>query len=196
MIEIVLASHMIFLLSHLNGLAFTRLLSFTAHLIMITEKKIGIAGIGNFILRDEGFGVHVVHYLQENYTFPEKVEIQDVGTAGIYMAPFLEECDPIFVIDVVDIEGDPGSFHFYTLNDVKAGNFQTRMSPHQLGLLEILEVSKLRDAAPEHIEFYTVIPKELEESIELSDVVEQRKVEVAEMILARLTELGVEFTRK
>lgn len=164
--------------------------------IMQTVKKIGIAGIGNFILRDEGFGVHVVHYLQENYSFPDNVEIQDVGTAGIYMAPFLEECDPILVIDVVDIAGEPGSFHFFTLDDVKAGNFQTRMSPHQLGLLEILEVSKLRDAAPEQIEFYTVIPKELEESIELSDVVEQRKVEVAEMILARLAGMGLKVTRK
>lgn len=163
---------------------------------MKINKKIGIAGIGNYILGDEGFGVHVVHFLQEHYTFPDSVEIQDVGTAGIYMAPFLEECDPILVIDVVDIEGEPGSFHYFTLNDVKAGNFQTRMSPHQLGLLEILEVTKLRDAAPEHIEFYTVIPKELEESVELSDVVAERKVEVAEMILSRLADLGVQVTRK
>lgn len=160
------------------------------------EKKIGIAGIGNLILRDEGFGVHVVQYLQKNYAFPDNVELQDVGTAGIYMAPFLEECDPVFVIDVVDIAGEPGSFHFFTLDDVKAGNFQTRMSPHQLGLLEILEVSKLRDAAPEQVEFFTVIPKELEESIELSDVVEKRKIEVAEMILGRLAELGVRVTKK
>lgn len=163
---------------------------------MITEKKIGIAGIGNFILRDEGFGVHVVHYLQQNYEFPDNVEIQDVGTAGIYMAPFLEECDPIFVIDVVDIEGEPGSFHFYNLEDVKAGNFQTRMSPHQLGFLEIMEVAKLRDSAPETVEFYTVIPKELTESIELSDEVALRKVEVANMILARLKDLGVRVTPK
>ncbi|MCP3889327.1 MAG: hydrogenase maturation endopeptidase, partial [Desulfobulbaceae bacterium] len=75
-------------------------------------------------------------------------------------------------------------------------NFQMRMSPHQLGLLEILEVSKLRDAAPEQVEFYTVIPKILEESIELSEEVEQRKVEVAEMILGRLTDLGIKFTKK
>jgi hydrogenase maturation protease len=163
---------------------------------MTTEKKIGIAGIGNYILGDEGFGVHVVHYLQEHYTFPDNVDIQDVGTAGIYMAPFLEECDPVFVVDVVDIAGEPGSFHYFDLSDVKAGNFQFRMSPHQLGLLEILSVCKLRDAAPEHVEFYTVIPKDLVESIELSDVVAARKVEVAEMIVSRLADLGVEVTRK
>lgn len=163
---------------------------------METKKKIGIAGIGNFILRDEGFGVHVVHYLQENYIFPDNVDIQDVGTAGIYMAPFLEECDPIFVVDVVDLEGEPGSFHYFELPDVKAGNIHMRMSPHQIGLLEIIEVCKLRDAAPEHVEFYTVIPKELTESIELSPEVDQRKVEVSEMILKRLDELGVEVQKK
>jgi hydrogenase maturation protease len=160
------------------------------------DKKIGVAGIGNYLVGDEGFGVHVVHYLQEHYTFPESVDIQDVGTAGIYMAPFLEECDPILVIDVVDIAGEPGSYHFFDLKDVKAGNFQMRMSPHQLGLLEILEVSKLRDRAPEHVEFYTVIPKDLGDSIELSDVVAARKVEIAEMIIARLRELGVDVLKK
>jgi hydrogenase maturation protease len=160
------------------------------------KKKIGIAGIGNYILRDEGFGVHVVHYLQENFNFPDNVEIQDIGTAGIYMAPFLEECDPVFVIDVVDIEGEPGSFHFFTLDDVRAGNFQMRMSPHQLGLLEILEVAKLRGSAPGKIEFYTVIPLELTESIELSDIVAAKKIEVADMILKRLDELGISVTRK
>lgn len=163
---------------------------------MMTDKKIGVAGIGNYILGDEGFGVHVVHYLQNHYNFPDNVDIQDVGTAGIYMAPFLEECDPILVVDIVDIPGEPGSFHFFTLDDVKAGNFQTRMSPHQLGLLEILEVSKLRDAAPDEMEFYTVIPKELNECIELSPVVDQQKVAVAEMIVKRLEELGVRVRRK
>lgn len=159
-------------------------------------KKIGIFGVGNLILRDEGFGVHTVQYLENNYTFPDNVEIHDIGTAGIYMAPFLEECDPVLIIDVVDIAGEPGSFHFYTLADVKAGNFQTRMSPHQLGLLEIIEICKLRDAAPTEVEFYTVIPKELSESIELSDVVAGRVVEVAEMILSRLAGLGVKVSGK
>ncbi|MGL1930721.1 MAG: HyaD/HybD family hydrogenase maturation endopeptidase [Desulfotalea sp.] len=159
-------------------------------------KKIGIAGIGNYILRDEGFGVHVVKYLQDNYIFPDNVDLQDVGTAGIYMAPFLEACDPIFVIDVVDIEGEPGSFHYFELKDVKAGNIHMRMSPHQIGLLEILEVCKLRDQAPEHVEFYTVIPKELTESIELSDEVAERMVDVSEMILKRLDELGVDVQKR
>lgn len=163
---------------------------------MKVEKKTGIAGVGNYILGDEGFGVHVVHYLQENYDFPDCVELQDVGTAGIYMAPFLEECDPIYVIDVVDTEGEPGSFHYFELKDLRAGNFQLRMSPHQLGLMEILEIAKLRDTAPEQVEFYTVIPEHLDESTELSDTLTAHKVEVAEMVIGRLKQRGIEVSRK
>jgi hydrogenase maturation protease len=155
------------------------------------EKKIGIIGIGNLILSDEGFGIHTIHYLEDNYIFPENVILQDAGTAGIYMSPFLEMCDPIFVIDVVDINAEPGSFHFYTMDDVKAGNFQKKMSPHQLGLLEIVEICRLRDAAPENIEFYCVVPRVLDTGMELSPAVASRVTEVADMILKRLTDMGV-----
>jgi hydrogenase maturation protease len=161
-----------------------------------TEKKIGIIGIGNLILSDEGFGIQTLHYLEANYIFPDTVILQDAGTAGIYMSPFLEACDPILVIDVVDIDAEPGSFHYYTMKDVKVGNFQTKMSPHQLGLLEIVEICRLRDAAPENIEFYCVVPKELDTSMELSPAVAPRVPEVAEMIIKRLKDFGLTVQKR
>ena len=163
---------------------------------MEDKKKIGILGIGNLIVGDEGFGVHAVRYLEENYEFPDSVLIRDGGTAGIYMSPFLEECDPVLVIDVVDLDAEPGSMHYYSNDDVKAGKISTRMSPHQLGLLEILEICKLRDAAPETLEFYCVVPKDLITSTELSDVVAPRVKDICEIVLKRLAELGVEAKRR
>lgn len=160
------------------------------------DKKIGILGIGNLIVGDEGFGVHTINYLEENYIFPDNVLLRDAGTAGIYMSPFLEECDPVFVIDVVDIDAEPGSIHYYSNEDVKAGKISTRMSPHQLGLLEVLEICKLRDAAPEKVEFYCVVPKTLETTIELSDVVAPRVKEIADIILKRLEEAGVQVEKR
>lgn len=156
-----------------------------------SEKKIGILGVGNTIVGDEGFGVHVVRYLDEHYRFPDQVLLQDGGTAGIYLSPFLEECNQVFVIDVVDLDAEPGSLHYYSSADVKAGKISTRMSPHQLGLLEILEICKLRDAAPEHLEFYCVVPKNLDTSIELSAEVAPRVKEVADIVIARLQEIGM-----
>ena len=163
---------------------------------MEDNKKIGILGIGNLIVGDEGFGVHTVRYLEEHYEFPDNVEIKDGGTAGIYMSPFLEECDPVLVIDVVDIDAEPGSLHYYSSEDVKAGKISTRMSPHQLGLLEILEICKLRDAAPEILEFYCVVPHTLDTSTELSEVVAPRVKEISDIVIKRLAELGVEVAKK
>ncbi len=161
-----------------------------------TEKKIGIIGIGNLICGDEGFGVHTIQYLENNYSFPENVILKDAGTAGIYMSPFLEECDPVLVIDVVDIDDEPGSVHFYDVKDVKLGNIQTKMSPHQLGLLEIIEICRLRDAAPENVEFYCAVPLSLETTMELSPTLAPRVKEVADMILKRVREMGVEVNKK
>jgi hydrogenase maturation protease len=163
---------------------------------METQKKIGILGIGNLLVSDEGFGVHAVRYLEEHYQFPDNVIIIDGGTAGIYMSPFLEECDPVIVIDVVDIDAEPGSMHYYSNEDVKAGKISTRMSPHQLGLLEVLEICKLRDAAPESVEFYCVVPKTLETSTELSDVVAPRIKDICDIVLKRLGEMGVEVSNR
>lgn len=160
------------------------------------EKKIGILGVGNLIVGDEGFGVHAINYLQENYIFPDNVILRDGGTAGIYMSPFLEECDPVFVIDVVDIDAEPGSMHYYSNEDVKAGKISTRMSPHQLGLLEVLEICKLRDAAPEKVEFYCVVPKVLETTTELSTVVAPRVKEIAEILIKRLQDDGVTVKKR
>ena len=86
--------------------------------------------------------------------------------------------------------------HYYSTEDVKLGNIQTKMSPHQLGLLEILEICKLRDAAPESVEFYCVVPKDLDTSLELSDAVAPRVPEIAEKVLARLREAGVEYQKR
>lgn len=160
------------------------------------NKKIGIVGIGNLICGDEGFGIHTINYLEENYIFPDNVLLKDAGTAGIYLSPFLEECDPVIVIDVVDIEAEPGSMHYYSSEDVKLGNIQTKMSPHQLGLLEILEICKLRDAAPESVEFYCVVPKDLDTSLDLSDVVAPRVPEIAAKVLERLQDFGVSAEKR
>jgi hydrogenase maturation protease len=163
---------------------------------MTQPKKAGILGIGNLLLSDEGFGIHTIHYLEHNYTFPETIRLNDAGTAGIYMAPFLEECDPILVIDVVDIQADPGSVHCFNSHDIGTGIIFSKMSPHQLGLLEMLEICKLRDCQPETVEFFCVVPADLQTSMELSPSVAPRVKEIAERIVDWLRKAGHTITEK
>ena len=149
----------------------------------MTKNKItGILGIGNLLLGDEGFGVHVIRYLEDHCSFPDHVRLLDGGTAGIYMAPFFEEIDRLIVIDVVRLDGPAGSIHRFNADDLKGAQVQLRMSPHQLGILEVLEICRLRDQAPEEVEFIGVVPAEMETGMELSAPLAASVEEVAHII--------------
>ncbi len=161
---------------------------------MKQQKKAGILGIGNLLLSDEGFGIHTIHYLEQRYTFPYTIRLNDAGTAGIYMAPFLEECDPILVIDVVALDAEPGSVHCFSSKDIGAGAIPGKMSPHQLGLLEMLAICKLRDSQPETVEFFCVVPDDLQTSMDLSPKVAPQVKEVAELVVEWLRQAGHTIT--
>ena len=153
------------------------------------EKKIGILGVGNLLLADEGFGIHFIERLQEEYVFPPNIELLDGGTAGIMLAPFMETLDILFVIDVVNIKDDPGTIHLFSDKDVRSRNIQTRMSPHQVGLLEILDLCQLRGKAPERVEMLTVVPGDLSTRIGLSDPLTPALEEIKNILLKKLNEL-------
>ncbi len=132
------------------------------------SKKIGILGVGNMLLRDEGFGVKCVERLQELYHIPENVKVLDGGTAGIMLAPFMEDADILYVIDTVNSREKPGSILRFSDRDCRSRNMQSGMSPHQLGLLEVLELCRLRGHAPDRVEMITVVPEDLSTGIGLS----------------------------
>ena len=160
---------------------------------MDTRKNIGILGIGNLLMQDEGFGVHFIEHLTNNYTIPDHVSILDGGTAGIMLAPFIEDVDYLYVIDTVAIDDEPGTIHRFSDDDVRTGNIQMRMSPHQVGLLDILAMCKMRDKAPEKTEMITVVPKDLNVSIGLSDCLQPKIAEVTEILVEALAGRGTEL---
>lgn len=150
------------------------------------EKIVGIMGLGNLLLGDEGFGIHCIRHLEEHYQLPDHVELIDGGTAGILLAPFIEQCYQLFVIDVVDLDDIPGSVHCFTDADVRSGDIQTRMSPHQIGMLEILDICRISGRVPEQVQFITVVPESLETGLELTPRLAARVKDVVTILLNAL----------
>ncbi len=157
---------------------------------MQQAMETGILGVGNLLLADEGFGVHCIRRLEQGFVFPANVELLDGGTAGIMLAPFMEDKEQLFVIDVVNLQDPPGTIHVFNDRDVTAGNIQTRMSPHQVGLLEILDLCRLRGKAPK-VEMITVVPGDLSTRIGLSEPLETAMEAVIDLLFTRLHGLDI-----
>lgn len=150
--------------------------------------QITVIGIGNLLLRDEGFGVHLIRCLENRAALPAEVNLVDCGTAGMYMAPVLEECDRLIVVDIMALDRPPGTVCTLSGKDLQSGNIQLRMSPHQLGFLEIMGLVELRDRAPAVVEFIGIVPSDLEVGVELSDLLAGKVEVVADMVENRVRE--------
>ena len=149
-----------------------------------------IFGAGNLLLSDEGFGVHFINYLQDKYVFPEDVELYDGGTLGIMVTHKLEDADHVYLVDVIEAKGKPGDIYRYEKDDFMLGKLPIKMSPHQIGIQEVLTLSDFRDRCPEKVSLFGVIPQSYEAGVELSPLLAEKLPELAELIIAELTASG------
>ena len=149
-----------------------------------------IFGAGNLLLSDEGFGVHFINYLQANYVFPEDVELYDGGTLGIMVTHMLEDADQVYLVDVIEAKGEPGDVYRYEKDDFMLGRLPVKMSPHQIGIQEVLSLSEIRERCPERVSLFGVIPASYEAGVELSPLLAEKLPGLAEVIVGELSAAG------
>ena len=70
--------------------------------------KILVAGVGNTLRADDGFGVEVAHRL-EGVELPEEVSVVETGIGGIALVQELQSgYDALVIVDCVDLGRPPG----------------------------------------------------------------------------------------
>ncbi|CAH2032578.1 HyaD/HybD family hydrogenase maturation endopeptidase [Trichlorobacter ammonificans] len=158
--------------------------------------RVLIFGAGNLLLSDEGFGVHVIRYLGENYRFGDDVELYDGGTLGFMASHKLEEAQVVYLIDVVTTPGEPGTVYRFEKDDFIGRTIPVKMSPHQLGIQEMLLLSDIRGRCPDQVSLLGIVPKSYEAGVELSPELAIRLPELAELLRKELTEAGVRMEPK
>jgi len=155
-----------------------------------------IFGAGNLILSDEGFGVHCINYLEEHYDFPEEVELFDGGTLGIMVTHKIEEADRVYIVDTVETAGAPGEVFRFEKEDIMLNRLPVKLSPHQIGIQEMLFISEMRGGCPPRISLLGVIPETLDAGNELSATVGERLPLVARLLVDELKEMGYAVREK
>ena len=65
---------------------------------MLQQNRILILGIGNYLMGDEGLGVHAAVRLQKE-NLPDRVDVVDGGTGGFHLLEYFETYDNIILVD-------------------------------------------------------------------------------------------------
>jgi hydrogenase maturation protease len=130
------------------------------------DKKLLILGIGNYLMGDDGLGVHVINELK-NRNFPENVEVVDGATKGLDLIHYLENKDFLIIIDAIDLNKNPGEL--IILKDEEIKNYcKIKYSVHEIGLGDLLSTALLMDILPEEIVLIGLQPENIELKTELS----------------------------
>jgi len=151
--------------------------------------RAAVLGIGNIILTDEGVGVRAVEALQQRYRLPAGVEAIDGGTSGMELLDSLSGLDLLVVLDTIVAGKTPGTVISLVGDEVPVF-FRRKLSPHQIGLSDVLASLELLGALPKETLVFGVQPVSLELGLELSPPVAARVPELAEMAAAALIQRG------
>lgn len=145
------------------------------HLRAEPAERILIMGIGNYLMGDEGVGVHLAETL-EGYTLPSNVDVVDGGTGGFHLLEYFEKYNNVILVDAT-LDNNPVG-HIRLIQPRFASDFPKAMSTHDIGLKDMMSSLQLMGKVP-HIHLFVV-------SIES---IQQQGIELTPEIAAILPEL-------
>ncbi len=131
-----------------------------------------IAGFGNVLRGDDGFGVEVIRRLHEIVPQSGDVELLEVGTGGIRLAQeLLTPYDRLVIVDAATRGGVPGSIYVLAVEAVES---ITDIDLHLAVPSRALSVAKALGALPPRVFIIGCEPAEVDElTTELSPPVRQ-----------------------
>ena len=148
-------------------------------------RQVLILGLGNPLLGDDGVGVRVIEEVK-GLGLPEEVALIEGGTAGPGLIPLMEGYQRVIVVDAADMGPLPGHVVRFTPADVRFNTVADQLSPHQIGLGEVLALAKALRLAPAELVIIGVQPSRIEAGLGLSPEVERAIPKIVEIILDEL----------
>lgn len=144
-------------------------------------KKLLILGIGNYLMGDEGVGVHFAQRL-ENEPLPPGVDVLDGGTGGFHLTHFIEKYPTVILIDAT-LDDHPNG-HIRLLEPRFSKDFPKAMSTHDIGMKDVIEAMLFMDKLPRIYLFAVSIESLQQQQVTLTPEIEAVMPELKKQVLA------------
>ena len=145
------------------------------------RAKTLILGVGNILLCDEGIGVRVIEYLQQQ-TLPESVELVDGGTAGADMIDILTNRETVIIIDAVRSDKPAGTIMRFGPEDLMPQQ-DNPLSLHELDIPQTLAMTHLLKCAPKNVICIGIVPECIIPGMNLSETLADLVPQISQIVL-------------
>jgi len=159
-----------------------------------------VLGVGNLLLSDEGVGLRVLERLTETYELPERVQTLDGGTLGLDLLYHLEGADGhpvenLLIVDAVEMGKEPGTLLRMEGDEIPSF-LSLKISPHQIGIPDMLFAAKLKNLYPPNVVLWGVQPGVLDVGLDLSPPVAAQVDVLVAKAVEELKQWGEHLTPK
>jgi hydrogenase maturation protease len=159
---------------------------------MVREKReqITVLGLGNILLKDEGFGVHFVRWFSERHNWGEDVRILDGGTLGYRLLDIIASSSHVIVIDAIKIDDEPGAIYRFTKEEMEL-RMPEPTTAHEVEFPDVLFMAELMGESPE-VTFLCIVPQCYGTmDIEMSPVMNDSFPKMERFLLDELERYGI-----
>lgn len=143
-----------------------------------------VLGLGNTLLSDEQVGVRVAEAVAAD---PEAARLGiralDGGTMGLTLLVEMEDAGAMVVIDAAALDAPAGTIEVFEGAEMDRFLRTRGRNPHDIGLDDVLDGLRLRDAVPEHRALVGIRPAVLAVGEHMTPEVARAVPEAARIVL-------------
>ena len=111
--------------------------------------RVVVAGFGNVLRGDDGFGVEVVRRLQDDGIAPPGTVFLEIGTGGVALAQeLMTPCDRLVIVDAMTRGGAPGSVYVLKVAGVESAR---SIDMHMALPARVLELAQAMGTLPREV---------------------------------------------
>ena len=162
---------------------------------MSERTPVLVLGLGNVVCQDDGAGIAAIHKLTREYELPEGVLALDGGTLGLSLLPLVDSAEQVIMVDAIRAEGPPGTLVRIEGDEVAPAVYE-RLSPHQIGVADLLAGASLLDRYPDRVVLIGVVPESVDLGLGRTPAVEASIPELVERVVQELGALGYPPVRR
>ncbi|HWR67793.1 MAG TPA: HyaD/HybD family hydrogenase maturation endopeptidase [Desulfomonilia bacterium] len=157
---------------------------------MTEQKQITVLGLGNILLKDEGFGVHFIRWFMERHRFHDDIRILDGGTLGYRLLDIVTGSSRLIVVDVIKLDEQPGAVYRFTRDEMRL-KMPDPTTAHEVEFPDVLAMADLMDECPEVV-FLCIVPDSYGTmELEMSPAMHDAFPAMEGLLLKELGDVGV-----